>query len=148
MTLSFYDVEADILVIRFATSDDPNGEHRDWGMLMRDFGSGAPLSAELRCARNYLPYSLIGAVPNLAEAESDRTDDLSQFDREVGILWFRTGESNMIYGNEYSWGLTIHDWDTEAVVGIELWEADQHLPTDLLQFIPPPRPGNGSPPAG
>lgn len=147
MALSFYDPGADILVIRFAQSDDPNGEHRDWGMLMRDFRSAAPLSVELWSASSYLSESLLGAVPSLAEAESDRTDDLAHFDREVSILWFRTGESSMIYGSEHSWGLTIHDRTTDAVVGIELWEACKRLPADLLDCIPTPRQQSSSPPS-
>jgi hypothetical protein len=140
MALSFYEAGSDILVIRFAVSDDPNGEQRDWGTLMRDFGAGTPLSAELWCASAFLPDSLLAAVPNLSEAASERTDDLGYFDRKADIVWFRTGESDDIVGQELPWGLLDHDKKTDAVIGVELWQPQKYLPQDLLDAVPPPRP--------
>jgi hypothetical protein len=141
VTLSFFDAESDIFVIRFAISDDPDGERRPWGMLMRDFGSSSALSAELWSASRFVPVSLLEVMPGLAEAASDRSCDFAHFDRLAGSVWLRTGESMVPYSTERAWGLTIQDRVTDAVVAIELRDAREHLPGDLLRFMPAPLAG-------
>jgi hypothetical protein len=125
-------------VIRFDTSIDPHGERRDWGVLMKEFGSGKALSAELWSASHFLPATLLHAVPPPGQ-NSNRTDGFSQYDRKADIFWFRVGGSQRIVKERFDWGFLERDAETADLTAVELWQPGRYLPADLLDAAPGPR---------
>ncbi|MBS1860820.1 MAG: DUF2283 domain-containing protein [Actinobacteria bacterium] len=68
----------------------------------------------------------------------DPSERYAYYDREADIVWIPTGSSDDAVSEETSWGLIDHDASSDAVVGIEIWEASKRLPEDLLAKLPRP----------
>jgi len=60
-----------------------------------------------------------------------RADDIASLD-------LRGFEGPRAYGEDHEWGLILRDRETGAVVGLELWQASERLPADLLEALPEP----------
>ena len=68
-------------------------------------------------------------------------ESASYYDREANIVWIPTGASDAAVSEETSWGLVDHDASSDAVVGIEIWNARKIFPADLLDALPEPERG-------
>lgn len=61
------------------------------------------------------------------------------YDGEADILYIELREVEVACSIEHEWGL-IDLGDDGAVVGIEYWDASDHLPPTLLGALPAPDP--------
>lgn len=60
-------------------------------------------------------------------------------DRQADILYVELRNSAAARSIEYDWGL-IDLGDDGEPVGVEYWDASEHLPSELLGALPAPRP--------
>jgi uncharacterized protein YuzE len=70
----------------------------------------------------------------------DTNDQFSYYDREADIVWIPLGISDDAMSEETEWGLIDRDATSDAIVGIEIRDASERLPADLLAALPHPPP--------
>jgi hypothetical protein len=118
VALAFYDAEADTLLLSFAEAADVTIACQGWGAVVREWGTGRAVSAEIWSASKLFPRVLLDAVPRPTDTTVRPTRDLGYFDRDTDSLWFRLGPTT----------------------GVEIRAVTQALPSDLLDLFPPRNP--------
>jgi uncharacterized protein YuzE len=76
--------------------------------------------------------------------QTGQADRFAYYDREADILWIPLGAADSVFNERADWGLVDLDKATRSVVGVEIWNAAERLPADLLEKFPPPSPPSDS----
>jgi hypothetical protein len=65
---------------------------------------------------------------------------MSHYAREddIASLELEGFDGRRAYGEDHDWGLLLRDRETGQVMGLELWRASEHLPSELLEALPEP----------
>ncbi len=62
---------------------------------------------------------------------------MTYYDREADIVYVELCAAEVVRSEEHEWGLIDRGQDGEAV-GMEYWDASEHLPADFLDALPAP----------
>ncbi len=67
-------------------------------------------------------------------------DVMNHYDHDTDIVWLllEGRDADHVRVEDYPWGLIERDCFSGQVVGIEMWNASNHLPTELLNALPQP----------